>query len=102
MAFFELLFLLLHVVAALSVIGAVILAFKLYSETDKGWYWLSLLLSAVFFAVSQWIIVLGPLVQSLAILGILRELSEIAATLLFAVSCYGIYKGMMEIRKMVG
>jgi hypothetical protein len=80
----------------------VYLAFKLYLETDKAWYWLSMFLSAVFFAISQWIIVLGPFVRDFAVLGILRESLEIAAVLLFAVSCYGMYKGMKEIRKMVG
>ncbi len=92
----------LHLITAIGVIGAVILAFKLYNETDKAWYWLSLFLSAVFFALAQWIIVLTPLVQSFAIIGVLREFSEVLAVMLFAVSCYGIYKGMLEIRKMVG
>lgn len=94
-------FRLLHIVAALSVIGAVVLAFKLYRETDRGWYWLSLFLSAFFFALSQWIVILSPVIQNFALLGILREISEIAATLLFAISCYGIYRAMKEIRKMV-
>ncbi len=98
----DLIFPLLHIVAALSVLGALYLAFKLYRETDKGWYWLSLLLSSFFFALSQWIIVFFPVIPSFALLAILRELSEIAAIILFAISCYGIYKGMMEIRKMVG
>jgi hypothetical protein len=100
--YLEAAFRLLHIVAAASVIGAVVLAYKLYRETDRGWYWLSLLLSAMFFAVSQWINILFPLVQNFALLGILRQLCEIAATLLFAFSCYGIYRGMLEIRKMVG
>ncbi len=98
----EFVFFLLHFVTAVSVIGAFILAFKLYTETDKGWYWLSLLLSAFFFALAQWIFVLFPLIPFPPLLGTLRDLSELAAILLFAISCYGIYKTMKMIRKMVG
>ncbi len=98
----ELVFAVLHLIAALSALGALYLAFKLFRETDKGWYWLSLLLSAFFFALAQWIFVLFPLIPFPPLLGTLRDISELAAILLFAISCYGIYKGMMEIRKMVG
>jgi hypothetical protein len=98
----DLVFHILRIIAAASVIGAFILAYKLYRETDRAWYWLSLLLSAFFFALSQWIIVFVPVIQSFALLAILRDLSEVGAIILFAISCYGIYNGMMEIRKMVG
>ena len=93
---------LLHVVASICAIGTVFVAFKLYSETDKAWYWLSMLLSAVLFAVSQCIFVLAPFVREFVVIGIIRESLEIGAVLLFAISCYGIYTGMKEIRKMVG
>jgi len=92
---------LLHIVAAASVTGAVVLAYKLYRETDKGWYWLSLLLSVFFFAFSQWVAILFPVVQSFEVIDILRQVSEIVATLLLAASCYGIYSTMKKIRKMV-
>jgi hypothetical protein len=91
----------LHVLAAISVIVALVFAIKLYRETDKRWYWLSLLLSAFFFAFSQWSAIIFPLVQSFAVIGILHEVSEILATLLFAISCYGIYSTMKKIRKRV-
>ncbi|MBI5227801.1 hypothetical protein HY988_04400 [Candidatus Micrarchaeota archaeon] len=94
-------FLVLHILSAACVLAAVFLAYKLYKETDKGWYWLSLLLSAFFFALSQWIVILFPIVQSFALIGVLKELSEIMASILFAVSCFGIYKTMVEIRKRV-
>lgn len=97
----DLIFPVLRVVAALSVAGAVVVAYKLYSETDRGWYWLSLLLSAFFMALSQWLIIFFPLIRSPEALGILNDASEIVATLLFAVSCYGIYKTMKDIRKRV-
>ena len=98
----EFIFPLLHIFAALTVIVALMLAFKLYLETDKGWYWLSLFLSTLFFAVSQWTAIAFPFVQSFAVIGILRQASEILATILLAVSCYGMYSAMKEIRKMVG
>ena len=97
----DLIFPIMRVVAAVSMAGAVVVAYKLYSETDRGWYWLSLLLSAFFMALSQWILIIFPLIRSFEILGILRDASEIVATLLFALSCYGIYKTMKEIRKRV-
>ena len=77
----------LRIIAAASVVGAFVVAYRLYSETDRGWYWLSLLLSAFFMAFSQWIPILFPLIQSFELLGILRDISGIAATLLFAFSC---------------
>ncbi len=91
----------MRVVAAVSVAAAVVVAYKLYSETDRGWYWLSLLLSAFFMALSQWIVIIFPLLRSAEALGILRDTSEIVATFLFALSCYGIYKTMKDIRKRV-
>lgn len=91
----------LHVFAAASVVFAFVYAYKLYIETDRAWYWLSLLLSALFFAISQWIFIFFPLDPRLAFFGFTREASEILATLLFALSCYGIYKTMKDIRKRV-
>jgi hypothetical protein len=95
-------FVLLHILAAASVLLAVFFAYQLYKETDRAWYWLSLLLSAVLFVFAQGILVVfppgGP---RFALQGIMSEMSDIAATLLLAVSCYGIYKTMHEIRKRV-
>jgi hypothetical protein len=91
----------LHIVAAASVVIAVYFAYKLYRETDRAWYWLSLLMSAFFFALAQWIQIIFPGGPRFAVLGILSESSGIIATLLFAISCYGIYKTMKDIRKRV-
>ena len=94
---------LLHVLAALSFILAVYCAVRLYMETDKGWYWLSLVLSAIFFAVPQWFGFIAPLIRPgiLVFPPIIDETSEILAGLLLAVSCYGMYKTMHYIRKKV-
>jgi len=92
---------LLHIVSAVSVLGALVLAIKLFMETDKVWYWFSLLLSALFFALSQWIIVLTPFLRSFDIIASLTEISDILAILFFAASCYGIYKTMKDIRRRV-
>jgi hypothetical protein len=92
---------LLHIAAAASVVVAVFFAYKLYKETDRAWYWLSLLLSAFFFALAQWIKIAFPGGPRFAVLGILSESGDIVATLLLAVSCYGIYKTMKDIRKRV-
>jgi hypothetical protein len=91
----------MHIIAAASVVVAVIFAFKLYRETDRGWYWLSLLLSAFFFALAQWVKILFPGGSRFALFGIVSEAGEITATLLLAISCYGIYRTMKEIRKRV-
>lgn len=94
-------FSLLHIIAAASVLIAVYFAYKLYKETDRAWYWLSLLASAFLFALAQWITIAFPGGPRFALLGILSESSDIAATLLLAVSCYGIYSTMKDIRKRV-
>jgi len=91
----------LHIVAAASVLVAVYFAYKLFKETDRAWYWLSLLMSAFFFALAQWIQIVFPGGPRFAVLGILSEMGNIVATLLLAVSCYGIYKTMKDIRKRV-
>ncbi len=92
----------LHIIAAIGFLAAIYFAVKLYSETDKSWYWIALVLSAVFFALYQWATILFPLsIENFESLAILQETSGIAAGLLFAVSCYGIYKTMMGIRKRV-
>ncbi len=92
---------LFRVITAIVVLAAVYFSYKLYKETDKGWYWAGLLLSAFFFAVSQWIFVLAPFVPFLGLLDVLRDSSELLAIFLFAVSCYGIYSTMHKIRKRV-
>lgn len=92
----------LHILSAIGFLGAIFFAIKLYSETDKSWYWIALVLSAFFFALSQWATILFPLsIENFESLAVLQETSEIAASLLFAVSCYGIYKTMIGIRKRV-
>jgi len=96
-----LLFSALHIAAGICAAGAVILAYKLYSETDKGWYWLSLFLSALFMALPQLILFLVPRMRGYEFLGPIGEMLSIIGTLLFALSCYGIYKTMKEIRKRV-
>ncbi len=92
----------LHILAAIGFLAAIFFAIKLYSETDKSWYWIALVLSAFFFALFQWATILFPLsIENFEFLAVLQETSEIAASLLFAVSCYGIYQTMMRIRKRV-
>jgi hypothetical protein len=98
---FVILILVLRLVASISVLGALVLAIKLYLETDKGWYWFSLILSAFFFAISQWLLILVPMRHGFEIFGSLQEVSDILAAIFFAASCYGIYKTMKEIRKRV-
>lgn len=96
------LFPILRIMAATCVVLAVYFAFKLYRETDKGWYWGALVLSAFCFALSQWLFILLPRgMGSRELLPILQDLSQIAASMLFAVSCYGMYKEMHIIRKKV-
>ena len=91
----------MHIIAAATVLGAVYFAIKLYMETDKGWYWFTLLLSAFFTALSQWSMIIIPPMRGFEIIPLLRESMDIAATILFAVSCYGIYKTMKDIRRRV-
>lgn len=108
--FFPEIFPLMRIAAALSVVVALLFAFKLYRETDKGWYWGCLVLSAFFFALSQWMFIFFPLVPrpgpgmgrgGFELISILRDASEIGASLLFAIACYGMYKTMHKIRKRV-
>ncbi|VVB65560.1 Uncharacterised protein [Candidatus Gugararchaeum adminiculabundum] len=107
-------FLLMRTAAALGVLAAVFFSYRLYRETDKGWYWGTLVLSALFFALSQWVFVLFPIARvhgpgpggpgpgpMWGDLALLRDVCEILAPALFAISCYGIYKTMHAIRKRV-
>jgi len=94
-------FILMRVFAAICAACAVIFAFKLYNETDRGWYWLTLFISIFLIALSQWLVILMPRIHGLEVFGLLRDLAEISGTLLFAISCYGIYKTMKDIRKRV-
>jgi len=98
---FFILMVLLRIASALSVLGALVLAIKLYLETDKEWYWFSLIMSAFFFGVSQWLMLLLPIRRGIAIFASFQEISDILAALFFAASCYGIYKTMKSIRKRV-
>ncbi|VVB99836.1 Uncharacterised protein [uncultured archaeon] len=94
----------LHVLAALSFVLAVYFAFKLYQETDKGWYWLTLVLSALLFAVPQLLTFILPVLAPPRFAippPIIDEAISIAAGLLFALSCYGMYSAMVRIRKRV-
>ncbi len=96
-----LVFLLVRVAAALGVAAAVYFAFKLYRETDKRWYWGSLVLSAFFLALSQWLFIVIPRVHGFERLDVLRDISEVLSSVLFAVACYGMYSAMHKIRKRV-
>jgi hypothetical protein len=92
----------LHLAVGLGFLAALVFAIKLYLETDRGWYWLTLVLSAFFFSVSLWSTILFPLsIENFELLSLLQETSQLAAGLLFCVSCFGIYKTMIEIRKRV-
>lgn len=90
----------LHVIAALSFLLAVFFAIRLYNETDKGWYWLSLVLSAMFFAVPQVLrFILPPVVGfNFRLMPVVEEASGIIASLFFTLSCYGMYATMKHIR----
>ena len=102
---------LIRAATALGVVFAVFFAFRLYKETDKGWYWGALVLSAFFMALSQWIFILVPFFQSpqffpehreiFAYLNIVKDSGEILSSVLFAIACYGMYKTMHKIRKRV-
>ncbi len=93
---------LLHIAVGIGFLAAVALSVKLYLETDRKWYWLSLVLSASFFALSLWSTLIFPLsIENFESLSLLQETSELAAGILFSVSCYGIYKTMIDIRKRV-
>lgn len=92
----------LHVIGALSFLLVVFFAIKLYSETDKGWYWLTLVLSAIILAFPQWLaLTFPPAPGAFFSLQLIRDATDIAGSLLFAVSCYGMYKTMRHIRKRV-
>ena len=109
--YFPVLALLMRIATALGVVGAVYFAFRLYRETDKGWYWAALVLSAFFMALSQWIFIIVPFLQGpqprieqreiFGYISIIKDSSEILASLLFAIACYGIYTTMHHIRKRV-
>ncbi|VVB98299.1 Uncharacterised protein [uncultured archaeon] len=94
------LFPLLHIVAAVSFVGTVALVIKLYFETDKGWYWLSLVLASLAFATAQWITVLFPIAPR-GLLPLMSEAGDIAGSVLLAISFYGMHKTMKDIRKRV-
>jgi hypothetical protein len=92
----------MHVAAGIGFLGALVFAIKLYVETDRNWYWLSLVLSALFFAVSQWSTIIFPIsIENFELLALVQETGELIAGLLFAVSCFGIYSTMKAIRKRV-
>lgn len=93
---------LLHILAGVGFLSALLFSVKLYLETDKGWYWLTLVLSALAFGVSEWATIIFPVsIENFEILALVQETSAVAAGLLFTVSCYGIYKTMKDIRKRV-
>lgn len=92
----------LHILASIGLLIALFFAIKLYRETDKTWYWVTLVLAVFFFALSDWSTILFPIsIPNLEILAFLQESSEILASIFFAISCYGIYKTMIDIRKRV-
>ncbi len=95
------LFMIFRAITAIVVVSAVYFAYKLYKETDKKWYWAGLFFSAIFFAIAQWLFVIGPFVEIRGFLPIMRDTIEILAIFLFAISCYGIYSTMHKIRKRV-
>lgn len=104
MEYMSLFFPAMRIAAATAVLLAVFFAFKLYRETDKGWYWGTLVLSALFFALAQWLFIFLPFTHGRGgplDLNLLRDASEILASLLFAVSCYGMWRTMHIIRKRV-
>src|SRR5512147_1023332 len=78
---------LVHILAGIGFLAAVIFAFKLYRETDRGWYWLSLVVSAFFFALSQWSTIIFPVsIQNFELLALVQETSEVIAGVSFAIS----------------
>ncbi len=92
----------LQLITAIGYLFAIYFAIKLYNETDKGWYWLSLVLSAFFFSLSQWSLYLFPYSKiGLEVMVFIQEFSKLVAGIFFALSCYGIYTAMLEIRKRV-
>jgi hypothetical protein len=91
----------LRILAAASTMVACIVAFRLYLETDRKWYWLALFLSALSFGVSQWLDILMPMSRQFPVFGPLRDASDIVGGILFAASCYGMYKTMKLIREKV-
>jgi len=92
---------LLHLFAALSFVLAVFFAVKLYRETDRGWYWFTLVLSAVFIALPQWFTFVIPRAgfRPDPLFPLIDEASGILSGLLFALSCYGMHSTMRHIRK---
>ncbi len=92
----------LQIVAGGAFLVSLVFAIKLYLETDRGWYWLCLVLSAFFFLLSQLSSQIFPLtIQQFAFLAFVQESSKIVAGFFFAVSAYGIYKTMKKIREKV-
>lgn len=92
----------LHLFAGFAFLIALVLSAKLYTETDKGWYWISLLFSALFFSIGHWLNIIFPMnIYNFQLLAFLQETSEIFGALLFAAASYGIYSTMKEIRKRV-
>jgi uncharacterized membrane-anchored protein len=93
----------LRVMAGLSFLLTVAFVVQLYRETDKGWYWLTLVLSVLLLAVSSWLTVFFPLERrcGLPFVNLLSDIGEIGGALLLAVSFYGMYKTMHDIRKRV-
>jgi len=94
----------LHLLAALSFVLAVFFAIRLYQETDKGWYWFTLVISAIFIALPQWLTFVFPRAgfRPDPLSPLISEVSGIFSGLLFALSCYGMYSTMKKIRKRVG
>lgn len=94
---------LLHIVAALSFAFTLAFVIKLYLETDKGWYWLTLVISTFLLALSQWVTILFPIERrgGMMLLGPISEGADITGAILLAVSFYGMYKTMKDIRKRV-
>ncbi len=92
----------LHVLAAFSMLATLALVIKLYLETDKGWYWLCLVLSILLIAISQCVdLLFPPGLRGFMIIGLLSEICQIAGGLLLAVSFYGMYRTMKSIRKRI-
>jgi len=91
-----------HIIAGISFLGVIYFAYLLYKETDKGWYWISLFLSALSFASAEWFTIIFPMGRrDFPISQTLSDLANISGAILFAVSCYGLYKTMHYIRKRV-
>ena len=96
-------FVFLRIAAGLCFLGAVALAVRLYLETDKGWYWLTLMLSIILLALSEWLTIILPkgMWESIRLIGLTSEICSIAGSILVMVSFYGMYNTMKDIRKRV-